>query len=306
MKILVTGGAGFIGSHCVDTYLAAGHEVVIVDNLFTGHRENLNPNARFYEVDIRSKDLADVFAKEKPDVVAHYAAQMNVTLSLREPMLDAEINVLGTLNILQNCVDHGAKRIIFSSTGGAIYGPDVPLPAPETYNPRPISHYGNSKLCGENYIRLYNAIYGLEFVILRFANVYGPRQTPHGEAGVCAILGKLMLQDKQPILFGFGTPLRDYVYVGDVARANLLALSKGDGLAINLGTGKGTSVLEIYEAIKVHTPFKGEPNLQPLRPGEVQEVYCANALAKGALGWSPEMPLAEGIAKTVEHLKHDA
>jgi UDP-glucose 4-epimerase len=303
MKIMVTGGAGFIGSHCVDAFLNAGHEVVIVDNFFTGHRSNLNPKAKFYECDIRSKDVAEIFAKEKPDVVDHFAAQMNVTLSLREPILDADINIIGIINLLQNCVDHGVKRFLFASTGGAIYGPEAPLPVSEDYNPKPLSHYGTSKLAGEHYIRLYSALYGIKYVVLRYANVYGPRQTPHGEAGVCAILGSLMLAGKQPILYGHGKPLRDYVYVGDIARANLMALEKGEGNAINLGTARGTSVTEIYELIKEFTGYKGDANLQPLRPGEVEQVYCANGLAAKVLGWKPEMPLRDGIKATIDYIK---
>jgi UDP-glucose 4-epimerase len=305
MKILVTGGAGFIGSNAVDAYLREGHEVVVVDNLFSGLRENLNPKAKFYEVDIRDAALSDVFAAEKPQVVAHFAAQIDVRRSVEEPTFDAEVNILGSIAVLENCVRHGVEKFIFASTGGAIYGDPEPsaMPVPETYVPRPISHYGTSKLCVEHYIGLYNILYKLRYTILRFPNVYGPRQNPHGEAGVCAILTGLMLEGKTPTLYGFGKPTRDYVYVGDIAQGAVLALDKGDGETLNLGSGKGTSVRDIFDTLQRLTGFEGEPILKPMRPGEVQDIYITGARAKQVLGWEPKVEFEEGLRRTLEHVK---
>jgi UDP-glucose 4-epimerase len=303
-KILVTGGAGFIGSHVVDHFIAAGHDVVVVDNLFSGFRENLNPAATFYDMDIRDKELTGVFAEEKPDVVNHLAAQMNVTLSLKDPTFDADSNVVGSVNVLQSCVDHGVKKFIYSSTGGAVYGEPADLPASEECAVEPMSHYGLSKYTAELYCQLFRRIYGLGYTVLRYPNVYGPRQTPHGEAGVCAILSELMLGGKAPTLYGNGEPLRDYVYVGDIARANVLALDKGDGETINLGSGRGTSVLEVYAAIKALTDFSGDPVLAPLRKGEVSRIYTTGDRAAEMLDWKPEVPLEEGLAQVVDFARN--
>ena len=308
MKILVTGGAGFIGSNIVDTYINAGHDVVVVDNLATGFERNLNPKARFYEVDICDASLDDVFAKEKPEAVSHLAAQIDVRRSLQEPTFDARVNILGSINLLECAVKHKVGKFLFASTGGAIYGEPDPsvMPVPETYSPHPLCHYGTSKLAVEHYIELYGALYGLRYTILRFPNVYGPRQNPHGEAGVCAILVGLMLAGKQPILFGHGTPTRDYVYVGDIARGALLALDRADGETINLGSSKGTSVRDIFDVLKTLTGFEGEPDLQPLRPGEVNHIYISGDKAKALLGWTPEVDLHEGLRRTLEHVREHA
>jgi UDP-glucose 4-epimerase len=303
MKILVTGGAGFIGSHVADAFIEAGHDVLIVDDLSSGRRENINPKARFYEMDIRSPQLAELFKNEKPDVVNHHAAQMNVTYSVAHPRIDAEINVLGMINILGNCIAYGAKRITFASTGGAIYGSPKELPATEATHPEPLSPYAVSKLSGEEYVKLYSRIHGLPFVILRYTNVFGPRQIPHGECGVCAVLTELMLEGRQPTLYGFGEPVRDYVYVGDVARANLHALDKGEGRHINICSGKGTTVFEIFNALKTAIGFNAEPVLKPLRPGEVDKMYAANNLAAEVLGWQPQVTLQDGLARTVQSMR---
>ena len=305
-KILVTGGAGFIGSHIVDAYVQAGHEVVAVDNLSTGSRDNLNPSARFVELDIRSDDLAQVFAQERPDVVSHLAAQMDVRRSLREPLLDADVNVLGSINVLECAIQHRAAKFIFASTGGAIYGEPEALPVPETAPARPMCHYGTSKLATEEYIRLYHRLYGLNFTILRFPNVYGPRQNPHGEAGVCAILIGLMMQGQRPTLYGNGRPMRDYVYVGDIARANVLALDRGNGETLNLGSGRGTTVLEVFDAIRELTGFEGEPHLAPSRPGEIDRIYITGTRAADVLGWAPMTDLREGLRHTMEHIKTES
>ena len=302
-KILVTGGAGFIGSHVVDQLVEAGHDVVVVDNLVTGKREFVNPAAEFVEMDIRADGLADVFAEHKPELVDHLAAQINVTLSLKKPVYDAENNVLGTVNVLQRCVEHGVKKLIFSSSSGAIYGEPADLPVSEDSTPAPISHYGVSKLAGEEYIRLYGRIYDLPFTVLRYSNVYGPRQLPQGEAGVCAILTELMLQGKRSTLYGRGEAVRDYVYVGDVARANVLALDKGAGATVNVASGKGTTVLEIFGLLKDIIGFQEDPILKPLRPGEVFKIYATRDRAERLLGWRPEVSLEEGLRRTVEYFR---
>ncbi|HIJ73387.1 MAG TPA: NAD-dependent epimerase/dehydratase family protein [Candidatus Hydrogenedentes bacterium] len=302
MRILVTGGAGFIGSHIVDTYLAAGHDVCVVDNLSTGFRENVNPAASFVECDICSDKIEKVFAQHKPQVVNHLAAQMDVRRSLESPVFDADSNILGSIRLLECCVKHQADKFIFASTGGAIYGEPETLPAAETCEPRPLCHYGVSKYCAEQYVQLYSRLYDLDYTVLRFANVYGPRQNPHGEAGVCAIFILQMIKGAQPILYGHGEPLRDYVYVEDVARANLLALEMGSGEIINLGTARGTSVRAVYDAIKSILSYGGEPILKPRRVGEVDRVYLANRRAKEALGWQPEVDLNEGLRRTAAQI----
>ncbi len=302
-KILVTGGAGFIGSHVVDTYLSAGHTVSIIDDLSTGTRENLNPAAIFHELDIRSDAVAEVFATEKPEVVMHLAAHIDVRRSVEEPLFDADINIRGGLNILECCVKNKVRKILFSSTGGAIYGVQKVLPASESANPEPECHYATSKLSFEHYIALYKRLYDLDYTILRFPNVYGPRQRPDGEAGVCSILSGLMLDGTAPTLFGHGTPLRDYIYVGDIARGAVLALEKGSGETLNMGSGKGTSVRELFDILKEALGFEGEPVLADLRPGEVQESYITGDRAKEVLGWVPEMPLETGLKETAEYIR---
>jgi len=298
-NILVTGGAGFIGSHLVDMLLDAGHEVTVVDNLVSGHRENVHPSATFVEMDVVDHALGDVMAKASPEFVFHMAAQINVTRSVREPVYDAQCNVLGSVNLLQCCVDHGVKKVIYASTGGAIYGDPTELPVPETYPPKPVSPYGVSKYCVEHYLHLYKHIYDLDFTILRFPNVYGPRQDPHGEAGVCAILAVMMLDGETPTLYGFGEPTRDYVYGGDIARANILAMDKGSGEILNLGSAKATSVNELFDIVSELTAFNAEPKREALRPGEVSHIYCTGDRAAEVLGWRPEVGMREGLEQTV-------
>lgn len=302
-KILVTGGAGFIGSHVVDTYINAGHAVVILDDFSTGTRSNVNPAARVHEMDIRSVDLANLFEEQKPDFVAHLAAQIDVRRSVTEPQFDAEVNILGGLNLLEQSIKHGVKKFIFASTGGAIYGAQEHLPASEETVPHPECHYATSKLAFEHYIALYERLYGLRYTILRFPNVYGPRQRPDGEAGVCSILTALMLAGKSPTLFGHGTPLRDYVFVKDIARGALLALDKGDGQTLNLGSGKGTSVRELFDILKEALGFEGEPMLADLRPGEVKENYITGDKAARVLGWKPEVSLEDGLRETAAYIR---
>jgi UDP-glucose 4-epimerase len=299
--ILVTGGAGFIGSHVADAYLAEGHEVVIIDNLLAGVRENVNSAATFIEMDIRSPGLAGVFEQYKPRYIAHLAAQIDVRVE--QPAFDADVNIIGGINLLENAVKHGTEKIIFASTGGAIYGEPRNLPADESTEPNPKCHYATSKLSFEHYLRLYYNLYKLNYTVLRFPNVYGPRQRPDGEAGVASILTGLMLAGKTPTLFGHGTPTRDYVYVGDIARANVLALDKGDGEILNTGSGRGTTVRELFDILAEITGFQGEPNLAPLRPGEIEAVYITGDAAKRVLGWEPQMSLRDGLQKTVDHIR---
>ena len=303
MKILVTGGAGFIGSHVVDSYISLGHDVVVLDNLRTGFAKNINPKATFVNMDIRAKELDAVFAEHKPEIVGHFAAQMDVRQSLQEPLFDADCNVLGSINLLECCVRYKTRKIIYASTGGAIYGEPEALPADESYQPNPLSHYGLSKFVAEEYIRLYRRLYNLDYTILRFPNVYGPRQNPHGEAGVCAILIALMLDGKVPTLYGHGEPLRDYVYVGDIARANVLALDQGSGEIVNLGSNKGTSVRELYDVLSAYLGFNQSPNLAALRAGEVERIFITGDHAAKVLGWVPEVGVKEGLHKTADYIR---
>jgi len=299
MRILVTGGAGFIGSNVVDMLLGEGHEVAVVDNLSTGRRGNLNPKAVFYEVDIRSEELACALRDFKPDAVDHHAAQIDVRKSVETPVYDADVNVLGGINLLEACRSAGVRRIIYASTGGAIYGEPDYLPADERHPERPICHYGVSKHALEHYLYLYRHLYGLEFVALRYANVYGPRQDPLGEAGVNAIFIGKMLAGQSPTIFGDGEQVRDYVFVEDVARANLAALNCDSGLYVNVGTGVGTTVNEVFRAVASAVGFDGEPIYAPQRAGEILRVILDARLARKVLGWKPSVSFKEGIARTV-------
>lgn len=298
MTILVTGGAGFIGSHVVDAYLRAGFSVAVVDNLATGRRENLNPQARFYEVDIREKEaLREVFARERPRYVNHHAAQINLRFSVEDPLFDASVNILGTLNVLELAREFEVEKIIFASTGGALYGEVPILPVSEEYVPSPLSPYGVSKYAAECYLRYYEAVWGIPHVALRYGNVYGPRQDPRGEAGVIAIFSGRILRGEPCVVFGDGTKTRDYVFVEDVAQANLLALSAPSG-AYNIGTGKETSVLELlalFERIlgrKVDVVFAEE------RKGEISRIALSVEKARRVLLWEPRVSLEEGLEKT--------
>lgn len=303
MRVLVTGGAGFIGSHSVDALIEAGHEVAVVDDLSSGNRSFVNPDAEFHERDIRSETLADIFVSFRPSHVLHLAAQMDVRASIEHPLYDADVNVLGSINVLQNCVAHKVRSIAFSSTGGAIYGDPANLPATEETPPAPLCPYGVSKLAAEYFFRFYGQAHGLDFMILRYGNVYGPRQNPQGEAGVCAIFSGLMLDGKAPTLYGEGTPLRDYVYVDDVVRANLLGLEQPQCCAVNIASGEGATVRKLYDIIQSETGFEGEPVLAPLRPGEVDRIYLSVERAQEALGWAPLASLEQGLARTVDFIR---
>jgi UDP-glucose 4-epimerase len=303
-RALVTGGAGFIGSHVVDAYVQAGLDVAVVDNLATGSRANLNPAARLHEVDIRDGAAVDqVFAAERPEIVSHQAAQASVRASMEDPPRDAAINVLGSLNVLEACRKHGARKLIYAATGGAAVGEPKYLPVDEDHPVEPLSPYGASKHAVEHYVALYRQTFGLDTTILRYANIYGPRQDPRGEAGVIAIFAGLMLTGRSPVINGTGEQERDYVYVGDVARANLLALEKGSGGMYNIGTGVSTSVNALFDLLAELTGY-GEPRRHgPALGGEVFRIYVTNDRARRELGWEPAVGLDEGLRRTVESIR---
>ncbi len=304
MNILVTGGAGFIGSNIVDAYLELGHDVFVVDNLSSGSMDNLSQKARFFQIDIRDPQVEKVFTENKIDVVNHLAAQMDVRHSVADPMFDASVNVVGTLNILENCVKNGVKKVIFSSTGGAIYGEQDYFPADEEHPTRPISPYGIAKLAVEKYLFFYKVVHDLNYVVLRYANVYGPRQNPHGEAGVVAIFADKMLRGESPIINGDGKQTRDYTFVGDVVRANILALDYGKPDIFNVGTSIETDVNALFRKLKDATKAQAEERHGPAKSGEQLRSVIDYKKAKSLLGWSPAMSLDDGLAKTVEFFKN--
>jgi Nucleoside-diphosphate-sugar epimerases len=303
LNILITGGAGFIASHIADAYIAEGHHVVIVDNLSGGVLENINPKAVFYQLDIRSEKLEDVFQKEKIDIVNHHAAQMDVRRSVADPKFDASVNVLGGLNLFESARKHRVKKIIFSSTGGAIYGEQDYFPADEEHPMRPLSPYGITKLCTEKYLFFYKAVYGINHIILRYANVYGPRQNPHGEAGVVAIFCNKMLKGEKPFINGDGKQTRDYTFVGDVVKANLLAL-KHDGSAIyNVGTSIESDVNKLFYELRNHLNPSCPEQHAPAKAGEQQRSVISFKKIEQELGWHPAVQLDEGLRLTAEYFK---
>ncbi len=306
MKILITGGAGFIGSHITDRYLALGHEVVIIDNFASGKKENLNPKAKLYEVDIRDKKaVAQVFAQEKPEVLNHHAAQMDVRKSVADPIYDAEVNILGLLNLLDAGVKNSLKKVIFASSGGVVYGDATVLPTPEDYEPkRPLSPYGVAKLTSEHYLYFYHKNFSLPYVALRYANVYGPRQDPFGEAGVVAIFTQKLLRREQPVINGDGKQTRDYVYVGDVVEANVLALEKEVNDGINIGTAKETSVNELFRLLVNLAETKFSEVHGPPKPGEQKRSVLNPALAQKLLGWQAKTSLEQGLKETVNFFRN--
>ena len=303
MKILVTGGAGFIGSHVVDAYLAQGHEVVVVDNLSTGRKRNLNPDATFYEADIRDTELEAIFAREKPQIVNHHAAQVDVRRSVADPIFDAEVNVIGTLNLLERARHHEVEKVIYISTGGAVYGEPEYLPCDEAHPIRPLAPYGASKHTVEHYLFLYQQNHDLAYTILRYPNVYGPRQDPYGEAGVVAIFTKQLLEDEQPTIYGDGFQERDFVYVSDCARANVLALASGDNGVYNLASGEGTSINALFDLLKEITGSRQTAAYGPAKVGETYKIYLDATKAGQELGWQQRVSLAEGLAQTVTHFR---
>ena len=305
MKVLVTGGAGFIGSHVVDHYIANEYEVVVVDDLSTGREANLNPAATFFKMDIRSPEMEELFKRERPDFINHHAAQMDVRRSVIDPLFDADVNIRGSINLLECARQTGVKRFIYISTGGAVYGEPEYLPCDESHPINPICPYGASKHTVEHYLYMYQSNYGLDYTVLRYPNVYGPRQDPHGEAGVVAIFTGLMLADEPVTINGDGEQVRDFVYVGDCARANVLALTKASRSGIyNLGYGKGTSVNEISDHLKRITGYQQEALHGPAKLGETRRIYLDASKARRELGWTPNVDLDEGLTLTVDYFRN--
>jgi UDP-glucose 4-epimerase len=307
MRILVTGGAGFIGSHVVDAFVAAGHEVTVADNLSTGSRQWLNPEASFHAVDLRSTRLGNVFAAVRPEAVAHLAAQAAVGRSVLDPAFDASVNIAGGLNLLDCCRRFGVRRLIYSSSGGAGYGDTDVMPTPETHASRPASPYGITKVAIEQYVESLGTIWDMRGISLRYANIYGPRQNPQGEAGVVAIFCHRLLGGQPLVINGDGGQTRDFVHVEDVARANLLALEHPEiSGAINIGTGVETSVLEIADALRAAAGDAQAPVHGPARSGEQRRSCLDPALAERALGWRPRVRLREGLRATYEFFKKES
>jgi UDP-glucose 4-epimerase len=300
VKILVTGGAGFIGSNLADSFIREGHQVTIVDNLSTGLESNVNKKAKFFKVDIRSAVMDKIFERTKPDVLCHHAAQIDVRKSTADPIFDAEVNIVGSLNLLNACVKHQVKKVIFASTGGAIYGEQDYFPADENHPADPLSPYGVAKLTIEKYLHFYRETYGIDFVSLRYANVYGPRQNPFGEAGVVAIFTERLLANKETIINGDGTQTRDFVFVDDVVESNLLALNYPKSDIFNIGTGKETDINCIFRLLKKITGSKQKEIHGPAKPGEQQRSVLDFSKAARILKWKPKYTLQEGITKTVE------
>ena len=303
MNILVTGGAGFIGSNLADALIEEKHNVTIIDDLSTGKRRNIPRKARFHEMDIASPVVDKVFESGKFDQVFHLAAQMDVRRSVENPSNDAEINILGGINLLQASVKHKIKRFVFSSTGGAIYGEQQQFPASENHAANPLSPYGISKLAFEKYLYFYNFQHGLQYVSLRYANVYGPRQNPEGEAGVVAIFCRRLLKSQEAVIYGDGGQTRDFVYVDDIVKANLLAMNFQSSMAFNVGTGLETDINTIFAKIKKYTGSSQERiHLDP-KPGEQRRSCISNEKIKKFLGWQPTIPLEQGIEKTVAYFR---
>jgi len=309
MRVLVTGGAGFIGSHIADAYLAAGHTVGVVDNLSTGSAENLDPRIRLWQADIRDAAVESILAEFRPDIVSHHAAQISVSVSARDPRGDAEINILGALNLLEAAVRHQVQRVIFASTGGAMYGEQEALPTGESVFPEPVSPYGVAKHSVERYLHAFQHMHGLRSVVLRYANVYGPRQNPHGEAGVVAIFCRGLLDGKTLTVYGDGGQTRDYVYVGDVVRANLLATTaplEGKVPIMNVGTGVETSVTDLVRLLgeAAGSPLRVEH--APPRSGEQRRSALDAALAARVLGWRPMTDVRAGLEQTLAWFRQRA
>lgn len=303
MNILVTGGAGFIGSNVADAFINEGHTVIIVDDFSSGKQENVNPKAKVYKMDIQDPSVENIFRDEKIDVMCHLAAQMDVRRSVTDPKFDASVNVLGFLNLMESGRKHGLKKVLFSSTGGAIYGEQDYFPADEDHPMRPLSPYGISKLVTEKYLFFYKEIYGIDHVILRYANIYGPRQNPHGEAGVVAIFTLRMLKGEQPIINGEGKQTRDYVFVGDVVQANTLGLKYTGSNIFNIGTGIETDVNQLFHHIKKLTGANCEERHIPAKAGEQMRSVITSKKISDMLGWKPTVTLEEGLKRTVEFFR---
>lgn len=304
MKILVTGGAGFIGSNVVDLLLHEGHDVVVVDNLVTGRYSNLNPAATFYQLDIRSSNLSQIFEKERPEVVNHHAAQMDVRRSVADPLYDADVNVKGSLNVLECARKYDVRQFVYASSGGTVYGEPQYLPCDERHPIQPICQYGGTKYMTELYLYMYRVMYGLDYVVFRYPNVYGPRQDPKGEAGVVAIFTGQMSRNETVTIHGDGLQERDFVYVDDVAEANRIALSlPSGGYVYNLGTGQPTNVFQIFDVLREITGYSKNAQFGPSRLGETRKIYLDSTKFQMETGWKPRSSLVEGLKKTVEFFR---
>lgn len=299
MKILITGGAGFIGSQIAEAYLQAGHVVHIMDNMATGKRENLPASARFIEMDITAPEVATVLAEERYEVISHHAAQIDVRKSVADPMFDARVNILGGINLVENGLKHGLKKVIFASSGGTVYGEQHTFPATEQHSCKPISPYGIAKLSFEQYLYYYHTCFGLEYAAMRYANVYGPRQNPHGEAGVVAIFISKILSGVQAMINGDGLQTRDYVFVEDLVRANVLALGNIPTGAYNIGTAIETNVVEVFDAVNAALGNRFERKHAEAKTGEQKRSVLDYGHTQSILGWQPEIDFETGIAKTV-------
>jgi UDP-glucose 4-epimerase len=304
-KILVTGGAGFIGSNVADRFIELVHQVIIVDDLSTGFKKNLNPKARFYQIDIRSKDVEKIFKKEKPEVLCHHAAQVDLRRSLLDPITDAEINILGSLNLLYLCLKYKVKKVIFASTAG-VYGEQHYFPADENHPQRPVSPYGMAKLVIERYLAFYKERYGIDYVTLRYSNVFGPRQRPKGEAGVVAVFCERLLNQKKAVINGDGKQTRDFVYVSDVVESNVLALDYPESDIFNIATGKETDINSLFRLIK-NEASSSQKEIHGPAVEEEQKRSCLDiSKAKKLLRWEPEYSLEEGIKKTINFYRKEA
>lgn len=304
MRILVTGGAGFIGSHVAAAYCDAGHHVAVAD-IVTG-QDRTPPGVRLHRVDVADRALDAVFEEERPEVVSHHAAQANVRRSLADPVADAATNVLGTLRVLDLSVRHGVRQVVFASTAGALYGEPETVPVTEDAPILPTSPYGLHKYLGEQYMAYYRRMHGLNTTVLRYGNVYGPRQDPSGEAGVVAIFTEAMLHGRPPVIFGDGTQVRDFVYVGDVADANVAVLGRSLPASLHVGSGAGTSVNEIEARLRALVGAAGVPGHAPAIPGEVYRIYLDVSRIRSVLGWQARVPLEEGLRRTVESFSRTA
>ncbi len=303
MKIVVTGGAGFIGSHLADAFVGAGHDVAVIDDLSSGSRDQVPAAARFHQADIRSEDAVRIVAAEKPDVLCHHAAQMNVRRSIEDPAFDAEVNVLGMLRLVEAARSAGTKVVLFASSGGTVYGETSEFPTCEAQPTVPVCPYGVSKLTGEHYLEYYHRIFGMRYVALRYANVYGPRQNPHGEAGVVSIFSRSLLAGNGARIFGDGLQTRDYVFVGDVVRANLAALGSDYCGAVNIGTGLETNVVDLHAKLRRLTGRDVPPVHAPAVEGEVRRSVLDCSHAARVLGWKPTVTLDEGLTATVDFFR---
>ncbi|AFK85625.1 MULTISPECIES: SDR family oxidoreductase [Thermoanaerobacterium] len=302
MNILVTGGAGFIGSNIVDLLIDNGYDVAVVDNLSTGKKENINKKARFYNIDITDDDLYKVFEYEKIDIVIHHAAQIDIQRSINDPVFDAKVNIIGTINLLECCRKYDVKKIVYASSA-AVYGDPEYLGVDEKHRVNPISYYGISKHTPEHYIKVYNELYGLKYTILRYANVYGIRQDPKGEGGVISIFIDKMLSGKNPVIFGDGNQTRDFIYVKDVAKANLLALEKGDNEIINISTNRSTTINELVEIMNKFMEKPLKPIYKEPRKGDILHSYLDNKKAKDVLRWKPDYSLEDGLKETIKYYR---